>query len=618
MSAEHFSSPHTQLVAAEPTGSAWKRPRTTASAAFSWPLAFGAFAVLAAIGIAKARLTAASTPLVNDTDDAMRLVTVRDLLAGQGWWDHIQHRLDAPFGAEIHWSHLLDAAIGGLMLGLHPLLGGNSETVTLFAWPLLLALALVVLCGRIAFRLGGADAVLPAVLLPIAAPALITEFSPGRIDHHSIQILLTLLMAWGALEAITRPRFALLAGIAAALSLEIGIEGLPSVLSAIVALGCIWAIRPQSAAGLRYFGISFAAGTMLLELQHFPPERWFVAACDEISPVYVAFAAGVGVVFLGLSLLPLARARPIVRLAIGGGAGGMLALVLAMAFPLCLKGPYAAMDPWLVRNWLDQITEARPVWDSFAATPAFTLAVVIPPVLGLVAIAVRLRRGPAERRGEWLVLGLFLAIAIAVMGMQIRGARLAAPLAFPAAGWLIAVARERYLRTRRPLAIAGLVGSWLGFAGIAIGLAAAAIMAPFGAGVAKAGVVDETAACRMPSAFTALAALPPARVMAPIDLGSHLLAFTPHSVVAAPYQRDEDGVRDAFRFFNDPLPAAHAILDRRGVTLVVLCPGMPEIAGLASATPDSFARLYAKGGLPTWLTPLPLPGTPLKIFSVSP
>src|SRR5665213_4309955 len=112
---------------------------------FNWPLVFIAWLVLAAIGIGKAIWTAGSTPLIGDTDDAMRLTTVRDLLAGQNWWDHIQHRLNAPYGAEIHWSHLVDAAEGGLILLLKPFAGSMAETIALYVWPLLLLLALLVL-----------------------------------------------------------------------------------------------------------------------------------------------------------------------------------------------------------------------------------------------------------------------------------------------------------------------------------------------------------------------------------------------------------------------------------------------------------------------------------------
>src|SRR5690606_4206936 len=99
-------------------------------------------------------------------------------------------------------------------------------------------------------------------------------------------------------------------------------------------------------------------------------------------------------------------------------------------------------------------------------------------------------------------------------------------------------------------------------------------------------------------AFAPLAALPAARVMAPVDLVSHILAFTPHAAAGAPYHRNEDGVRDTFAFFNGPPAEALALLERRGITIVAICPAMPEIRGMADADPASFARLYAAGTLP--------------------
>ena len=54
-----------------------------------------------------------------DTDDAMRLVQVRDLLAGQGWFDMVQHRLMPPEGASMHWSRLVDAPLAALIGQFH-------------------------------------------------------------------------------------------------------------------------------------------------------------------------------------------------------------------------------------------------------------------------------------------------------------------------------------------------------------------------------------------------------------------------------------------------------------------------------------------------------------------
>src|ERR1700752_4875323 len=49
------------------------------------------------------------------TDDAMRLVDVRDFLAGQSWFDLTQHRLSPPEGVAMHWSRLIDLPLAMLI-----------------------------------------------------------------------------------------------------------------------------------------------------------------------------------------------------------------------------------------------------------------------------------------------------------------------------------------------------------------------------------------------------------------------------------------------------------------------------------------------------------------------
>jgi len=592
---------------------------------FDWRLLLIAYVVVAGFAVAKAILTVKTIPLLDDTDDAMRLTTVRDLVAGQGWWDHIQHRLNAPYGAEIHWSHLIDAAIGGLLLVFRPFAGSFAETLTVYTWPLLLLFLLLTLSGRLAFRLGGREAMLPALLLPVVSPAAMVEFSPGRIDHHSITILLTLTMAWSVIESMKRPRFAILAGLAAALSLGIAIEGIPSVASAVLGIALIWVFVPGRAGAMRAFGIAFALGSIAMVINQYPPSRWFVPACDEISIVYAAFGVGVGAVLVALSLLPFESRSWRIRLGVGAALAAVLAVALAVAFPLCLKGPYAALDPWLVEHWLSTITEARTVRESLAADPALTLGIALPPLLGLVVVLARVWRGPVEGRGEWLLYGLFLLVAVAVMMEEIRGGRIAGALTFPAAGWLIAMARRHYLGGHPLAGALALVGSWLGFAGFVLMLAAVLLAMPFEAKAeakpqpapAAATSPNSGLSCYMPGSFGALAALPPSRIMAPIDLGSHILAFTPHAVVGAAYHRDQAGLLDTFHFFNQPIAEARQILTARGIGLVVVCPGLPELGGLADASPDSFVKLYAAGTLPSWLEPLSAPGDALKIYRVA-
>jgi hypothetical protein len=135
---------------------------------------------------------------------------------------------------------------------------------------------------------------------------------------------------------------------------------------------------------------------------------------------------------------------------------------------------------------------------------------------------------------------------------------------------------------------------------------------------AAAPVEADKNACLMPAAFADLAQLPPEAIMAPIDLGAHLLLYTPHAVVAAPYHRNQSAVLDTFRFFNAPIAEARKILEARHITLVVTCPAMPELRGLSDAAEDSLVKDLAAGRLPPWLVDMSLPDTPLRIYAVVP
>ena len=51
-----------------------------------------------------------------DSDSLLRLVEIRDLLGGQGWFDLHQYRMGADGGFVMHWSRLIDAPIAALIL----------------------------------------------------------------------------------------------------------------------------------------------------------------------------------------------------------------------------------------------------------------------------------------------------------------------------------------------------------------------------------------------------------------------------------------------------------------------------------------------------------------------
>jgi hypothetical protein len=576
------------------------------------------FAVAAIILVVRALVGRAGLPFFADTDDAMRMVMVRDFIQGQGWYDLTAHRLDTPFGAEIHWSRLVDLPIALLVMGFTPFLGADMALVAAgYAWPMLLLLILLWLSARLAWRLLGPDGVLPAVILPVLSPAITAEFTPGRVDHHNVVILLTLAIAWAGVESIRRPRFAILGGLFAATALAIATESLPSIAAAILVAGLIWVFDATRAATMRNFGLAFALGSMAHLAIFRLPSRWLEPACDVLSPVYVGVALAVAVAFTLASLIPI-RGPAWQRLLILAGLGAAGMAVVILLYPQCLGGPYGELDPWLQSNWIAGIVEARPWTSTILDMPAYAVAVGVPALLATLVVLYRLWKVEADR-GEWAALLVFIVLAAVIMLAQVRGARLAIMPAMPAAAWLIVMARQRYLAAPQLAGIAGLVLSWLVFSGVILALLVTATinLVPGRAQqVAQARASKEP--CLVPSSFADLAALPPERIMSPIDLGAHIMLFTRHEVVAAPYHRNERGVRDAFRFFNDPIADARAILQERGIGLVVLCPAMPELRGLPSRAEDSFANLYARGEIPAWLDDVSLPDSPLKVYAVLP
>ncbi len=89
------------------------------------PLLIACFAWAMAVTIQLAMQWPAIAALdFSDPDDAMRMAQVRDLLAGQGWWDLHQYRVNpADGGVLMHWSRIVDAPIALGVLILRPLLG---------------------------------------------------------------------------------------------------------------------------------------------------------------------------------------------------------------------------------------------------------------------------------------------------------------------------------------------------------------------------------------------------------------------------------------------------------------------------------------------------------------
>jgi hypothetical protein len=58
------------------------------------------------------------------------------------------------------------------------------------------------------------------------------------------------------------------------------------------------------------------------------------------------------------------------------------------------------------------------------------------------------------------------------------------------------------------------------------------------------------------------------------------------------------------------------MLTARGTNYVAICPGFGETQALAKRAPGGLAAVLLAGQIPAWLTPVPMTGTPYRIFRI--
>ena len=201
------------------------------------------------------------------------------------------------------------------------------------------------------------------VVVGAAALHFIGIFVPGNIDHHNVQLVLSL----AVIAALSTPnagfRQGAVAGMCAVLSLAVGMETLPYVAVAglYVAARLLLDGRGQAALATG-FGAAFAGVAAVAFVATVPASAWLSAACDAYSIPQFAIAAiaGAGLaVAAGFEPLHRRFAMRVVALACVGIAAAATVLLF---FPQCLAAPYATLDPRLKTFLLDGVDEAQPVW----------------------------------------------------------------------------------------------------------------------------------------------------------------------------------------------------------------------------------------------------------------
>ena len=573
-----------------------------------------AWLVMTFIAVVRARDEIAALSF-GDPDDVLRLLQVRSLLGGQGWYDLAQHRIDPPLGVVMHWSRLVDLPIAACVALLTPLLGAHTaEMAAVVIVPMLTLLAAVLLVGRLAARLAGPQAAFFAAMLWLISFPARNQIDPLRIDHHGWQIV-AVLAALNGLVARDARRGGWLVGVSLGLGMAISLELLPftALFAGVFALR--WVTGRSERAWLVHMIESFALTSIVAFAATKGPD--LTSYCDAVSPVYLAgftFAA----LLVGLAA-KLPRSHWLVELGVLGVAvlaGGGLFLVLA---PQCSTGPFAALDPMVRELWLANVLEGMPVWRQNGEV---LVQMMIPPLFALGCTVALWRSAPRDKARTWFEIALLLAGSLAIAAAVARFSAVACALATLPIGCALRPLIDRMERLRGPLAkllaLLALVLVLVPGVGVLMAYKAVPSLRPAQSAADAAAAEKPYPQCGLPDSLDALASLPQGTIFAPLDMGPALLLHTPHKVVATGHHRAAEAIKDVLTAFTAAPATAEPIVRRHGADYVITCDEIGETGVYKGKAPQGLTALLVQDKAPAWLEPVALPeeARTLKLWRV--
>lgn len=545
---------------------------------------------------------------LTDTDDNLRLAQVRAWLDGQGWYDLRQYRLAPPQGFDIHWSRLVDLPIAGLILLLTPFLGSGEAERWAAALAPFLPLLLTLFALALVARRVIAPAAWPLVMFGLMFSSIaVGMFFPLRIDHHGWQIAMVSWVMAGLVDPHRR-RGGVVAGVATALSLVIGLEML--VFLALLGCGVVlgWVALPKERERLAGYAVALG-GAGALGFALFASEANRSLRCDAFTPVWLADILVAGALALLLAWRNPQRWQA--RLGLAALAGGIIAAFHAIAFPACLSR-LEGVPPEVAALWLDRVNEARSILTHSAGLQLRTFSVIVAGLAGY-ALLIAAARGDGEKMRKALLLAVPAVFSASLLFWQLRVAPAAQLFAITGAAALIWLAMPRLWKSKnvlvRTFGVSALFLVGIGALPQVIGQ----YMPKNAVEKARANASPRVASCNAPSSLKMLDAAPPGVIFAHIDLGPKIIVQTHHDATSGPYHRGWREIGAMMMTWQREPEEARAAIEERADYLLI-------------CDDDRFSRRTAqqrrlanslKKDVPAWLEPIELPErAPFRLYRV--
>jgi hypothetical protein len=549
--------------------------------------------------------------LVVDNDSIMRLLSVRDWLNGQGWFDMSNGRVLPPEGVSLHWSRYVDFGIAGVIGALSVFMPApQAEALALIVWPALLLVSFLTLSMVMALRLFGPLAASVAILTVVLWRLTGSNyFGPLELDHHGLQILLMAVVVLRhrgrRARAASRDRRGARGGGFACRRV-----GKPA------ADRCCGhdprrhrdRARETGPRQLQAFGLTLAGAALPLHLGQTASGDWTLGQCDRLGPQILGLVGIAALASILIGTVALRVAEPVRRV----GAALAMALLAAVAavaiMRTCPNFPYGNL-PEEVRTLIPLwIVEARPVQVFLREGDAFMIALLLP------AFSTTLAAGALWLWRRWKGIGsdretgtVAILLVFALMGtlgsfVQARLIVFAAPVIPVLTGYAVMALVDLTSRGRRrivpTLALVAVVAASLIPAQLHL---AVRIISAAHASAGEVTALPEVSRqiCRRPDIIRSLDRLPPGRVLAPMALGPPILMGTGHVVVSAPYHRSAEALGNGLLPFVGDAAELMAAVDRSRPDYLVLCNSQQYGDGAA------FVNTFARGESVEGFRPLP-------------
>ncbi len=534
-----------------------------------------------------------------DGDDIMRLVQVRDLLAGQGWFDLHQYRLGPGGGILMHWSRIPDIPIL-LLTSLFDLFL-PSDTALAWAitvWPpvsLLIVLGGLALAAR---NLGDGKLLVFTFIIALFVLFGHYRFLAGAIDHHNLQMGFLALAVGASLDRRVSPRNMILSAVMLSLSVAVGAELYPFVAVLCAFHAVDWAVRGAAIRnGTLAFGAALAGAIAVCFFGTVPQAAWGRVYCDALSSItFLALAIGGG----GLALCAafLSGYGRLIRFAGLAAIGAACAGLFLLRGPQCLSNPLDVLTPDMREVWFEKIIEARPLFDQRGGRWPFVAYAIGPSLVGFgVSVAGLLRRRDVRTN---LMFAMLLALGLILMLYQTRFYVFGSLLAIiPCALW----ARDAYVAGRKEGGRRTVYLLALALSNPMFWALPVMLVLP-----SSAPAIGGEQTCLSDETRAALDSVPPGMILSDSNAGAALLEMTPHSVMYANYHRDIAGISASIEAFGLPPEKVPALLAENQVDYVLFCPNAGQNTTFTELRPGGFLARLAAGEVPGWLQPVePLP-----------